>query len=46
VKKQFLQQVKPMHDQFVESSARQAKTVISGEIPLDEALRAMLTALT
>ncbi len=45
VRKQFLQQVKPMHDQFVEPSSEHANAIISGETSLAESLQAILAAL-
>ena len=45
VRKQFLQQVKPMHDQFVEPSSERADLVISGEMDLAEGLEIILKAL-
>jgi len=38
VRKQFDLQVKPMHDEFVEPSARQATVIVSGEGSLEEEL--------
>lgn len=45
VRRQFLNQVKPMHDQFVEPSRTRAKRVLSGEAPLAEELKAALQSL-
>jgi uridine kinase len=45
VKKQFDLQVKPMHDEFVESSRKTADLVVSGEGSIDLALELTLARL-
>jgi uridine kinase len=46
VRKQFDLQVKPMHDQFVEPSAKHAGLVVSGEMPLDEELTKIVSYIS
>lgn len=45
VKKQFLQQVKPMHDLFVEPSAAHSTLILSGEDSMEQALDQALQLL-
>jgi uridine kinase len=45
VRKQFEAQVKPMHDEFVETSKMFASTVVSGEIAIEQSLSAALSAV-
>lgn len=45
IEKQFLKQVKPMHDQFVEPSKEHATLIISGEGDLDQALNLIFAGL-
>jgi uridine kinase len=45
VEKQFVSQVKPMHDEFVERSKAHATLLISGETSLDESLSRALCAI-
>lgn len=42
---QFRKQVKPMHDEFIEPSKGSADEVISGLVPFDEAIRAVMRLL-
>jgi uridine kinase len=45
VRRQFELQVKPMHDQFVEPSQKVAHLVVSGEVSIEDGLKAVLTRL-
>lgn len=45
VERQFLRQVKPMHDAFVEPSRAQADLLVSGERRLEESVAAVLHAI-
>jgi uridine kinase len=46
VHKQFLRQVKPMHDAFVEPSKQHAHLTVSGVEPLNASMRSVLEILS